>query len=200
MVRREYSAGAVKHSFWFLEFRKLITLLLDENSLDHIKQMNIDGNIFSAPTAERAKQIFNTVSSRVRSLDESFYVYFADADISTQKIITLISVMNTDTLFFDFIYEVYREKLMLGSEEFSDTDIRVFFKNKQVQCERAAGWQDYTLKRLGACYKTFLTEAGIVNRSSAGLSIAKPVLDVSLEKCLIDNGMEQFLHALTGGQ
>jgi len=200
MVRKEYSAGAVKHSFWFLEFRKMITLLLDGNSIDSIRQMNMDENIFSAPTTERAKQIFNTVSARVRSLDESFYAYFADADISTQKIITLISVMNTDTLFFEFIYEAYREKLILGSEELSDADIRVFFKNKQVQCERAAGWQDYTLKRLGSCYKTFLSEAGIVNRSSTGLGIARPVLDMSLEKRLIDNGMEQFIHALTGVQ
>jgi len=198
MVRKEYSAGAVKHSFWFLEFRKMITLLLDGNSMDGIKQMNIDRNIFSAPTTERAKQIFNTVSARVRSLDESFYTVFTDGDIATQKIITLISVMNTDTLFFDFIYEVYREKLILGSEELLDSDIRVFFKNKQVQSERVSGWQDYTLKRLGTCYKTFMAEAGITSRSLSGASIVKPVLDISLEKCLIDNGMEQFIHALTG--
>jgi len=200
MVRKEYSAGAVKHSFWFLEFRKMITLIIAGNSIDSIRQMNIDGNIFSAPTTERAKQIFNTVSTRVRSLDESFYSLFVDADISTQKLIALISVMNTDTLFFDFIYEVYREKLILGSDELSDTDIRVFFKNKQVQSEKVAGWQDYTLKRLGACYKTFLAEAGIVSRDSSSTNIVKPVLDMSLEKCLIDNGMEQFIHALTGVQ
>lgn len=200
MIRKEYSAGAVKHSFWFLEFRKMITLLLDGNSIDSIKQMNIDENIFSAPTTERAKQIFNTVSARAQSLDESFYAYFVGSDIATQKIITLISVMNKDTLFFDFLYEVYREKLILGSGELLDSDIRVFFKNKQVQSERVAGWQDYTLKRLGTCYKTFLTEAGIASRGSGGVNIAKPVLDISLEKCLIDNGMEQFIHALTGVQ
>lgn len=198
MVRKEYSAGAVKHSFWFLEFRKMITLLLDGNSIDSIKQMNIDENIFSAPTTERAKQIFNTVSARAQSLGESFYAYFVGSDIATQKIITLISIMNTDTLFFDFLYEVYREKLILGNEALLDSDIRVFFKNKQVQSERVASWQDYTLKRLGTCYKTFLTEAGIASRGSGGVNIAKPVLDISLEKCLIDNGMEQFIHALTG--
>ena len=212
-MRKEYSAGAVKHSFWFLEFRKMITLLLDGNSIDTIKQMNIDENIFSAPTVERAKQIFNTTSSRVRSLDESFYAYFHNADISTQKIIVLISIMNTDTLFFNFIYEVYQEKLILGSQELSDSDIRVFFKNKQVQSTRVAGWQDITLKQLGSNYKTFLAEAGMINRSSTDVKIGrlvnqiklvkpvqimKPVLDASLNRCLIDNGMEQFVYALTG--
>jgi len=198
MVQKEYSAGAVKHSFWFLEFRKIIALLLDGTDMERIRQMSAGENIFSAPTAERAKQIFMTVSSRVRSLDERFYRVFAESDVATQKIIALISVMNTDALFFDFMYEVYREKLMLGSGAISDSDIRVFFKNKQVQSERAAGWQDCTLKRLGACCKTFLTEAGIASRGKAGVTIVKPVPDALLEQCLIDNGMEQFLHALTG--
>ena len=83
MIRKEYSSGAVKHAFWFLEFRKMITLLLDGNSMDSIKQMNIDKNIFCAPTVERAKQICNIVFPCVRSLDESLYAYFVDADIAT---------------------------------------------------------------------------------------------------------------------
>jgi len=198
MIRKKYSAGAVKHSFWFSEFRKIITLLSEGNSLVSVKQMNIEENIFSSPTTERAKQIFNTVSARVRSLDERIYVHFENDDISTQKIIALIALMNTDTLFFDFMYEVYREKLILGSEELLDRDIRVFFKNKQVQSDRMAGWKDYTLKRLGACYKTFLAEAGVVSRSTTGTTIVKPILDISLEKYLIDNGMEQFVYALIG--
>lgn len=198
MIRKEYSAGAVKHSFWFLEFRKIIILLSEGNSLANIKQMNIEANIFAAPTEGRAKQIFNTVSVRVRSLDESVYGQFVNSDISTQKIIALIAVMNTDTLFFDFMYEVYREKVILGNEELQDSDLRVFFKNKQVQCERVAGWKEYTLKRLGACYKTFLVEAGVVRRGGSETRIVKPVLDFTLEKYLIDNGMEQFVYALTG--
>ncbi len=29
MNRKEYSAGAVKHSFWFMEFRKVVSLRLE---------------------------------------------------------------------------------------------------------------------------------------------------------------------------
>jgi hypothetical protein len=200
MVRKAYSAGAVKHSFWFLEFRKMVLLLVEGYSMETIKQQSANENIFSAPTVERANQIYQTVSARVQSLDAGLYSVFTKADVTTQKVITLISVMNTDTLFFDFVYEVYREKLILGSEELLDSDIRVFFKNKQVQCKRVAGWRDYTLKRLGSNYKTFMVEAGIITRSSTVMSIVKPVLDISLEKCLIDKGMEQFIHALGAGR
>ena len=40
MNRKEYSAGAVKHSFWFMEFRKVVSLLAEGKTFDEIKQLN----------------------------------------------------------------------------------------------------------------------------------------------------------------
>ena len=198
MKRKEYSAGMVKLSFWFAEFRKVIELLSNGKTLPEIKQMNVQENIFSAPTQARAIQIFNTVSTRVKGLDSSFYAVFAKSDISTQKFIALIAVMQTDSLFFDFVYEVYREKLILGIDELADSDVGIFFKNKQLQSEKVAKWTDYTLKRLGTCYKTMLMEAGLIDQGTGTRKILKPILDKALEECLKVNGMETTLRALTG--
>ena len=196
--RKEYSAGMVKLSFWFAEFRKVIELINSGKSLVEIKQSNIAENIFRAPTQARAIQIFNTVSTRVQGLDSSFYTLFEKSDISNQKLIALIAIMETDSLFFDFVYEVYREKLILGATELADSDIGIFFKNKQMQNEKVAKWTDYTLKRLGACYKTFLMEAGLIGQSVGRRNIVKPILDKALEECLKANSMEISLRALTG--
>ena len=198
MKRKEYSAGMVKLSFWFAEFRKVIELLSNGKTLPEIKQMNVQENIFSAPTQARAIQIFNTVSTRVKGLDTSFYAVFAKSDISTQKFIALIAVMQTDSLFFDFVYEVYREKLILGIDELADSDVGIFFKNKQLQSEKVAKWTDYTLKRLGTCYKTMLMESGLIDQGTGTRKILKPILDKDLEECLKVNGMETTLRALTG--
>ena len=198
MKRKEYSAGMVKLSFWFAEFRKVIELLSSGKTLPEIKQMNVQENIFSAPTQARAIQIFNTVSTRVKGLDSSFYAVFAKSDISTQKFIALIAVMQTDSLFFDFVYEVYREKLILGIDELADSDVGIFFKNKQLQSEKVAKWTDYTLKRLGTCYKTMLMEAGLIDQGTGTRKILKPILGKDLEECLKINGMETTLRALTG--
>lgn len=195
---KEYSAGAVKLSFWFSEFRKVVQLLNSGKTMEEIKTMNIEENIFAAPTAARAIQIFNTVSARVRSLNESFYKLFEKSDVATQKLIALLAVMKTDSLFFDFVYEVYREKLIIGDNRISDTDIRIFFKDKQLQSEKVAKWTDYTLKRLGTCYKTMLMEAGITDRSSGDRELLKPIVDIALEKCMRDNGIDLFIHTLTG--
>ena len=198
MARKEYSAGMVKLPFWFSEFKKMISLLNSGMSLSEIKELNLKENIFSAPTEARAIQIFNTVSTRVKGLDSSFYNLFEQCDITNQKLIALIAVMESDTLFFDFMYEVYREKLIIGIDEITDSDISVFFKDKQLQNERVAKWTDYTLKRLGTIYRTVLMESGILERTTGSRRIVKPVMDRSLELNLKNCGMEMTLRALMG--
>lgn len=198
MPRKEYSAGMVKLPFWFSEFKKMINLLNSGKTLPEIKILNQKDNIFSAPTEARAIQIFNTVSTRVKALDQSFYVLFEQCDVSNQKLIALIAVMESDSLFFDFMYEVYREKLIIGIDEISDSDISVFFKDKQIQNERIAKWTDHTLKTLGKSYKTVLMESGILDRSIGVKKILKPILDRALEQNLKDCSMEMTLRALTG--
>lgn len=198
MVRKGYSAGAVKLSFWFSEFKKVVTLLNSGKTMKDIRQMSIDENIFAAPTVARALQIFNAVADRIGHLDKSFYSIFEGSDIATQKIIALISIMNVDSLFFDFIYEIYREKIIVGINRIIDSDIRIFFKDKQLQSDKVARWTDYTLHRLGTCYKTMLMEAGVIDQASGDRSILKPILDRRLEDCLKVNEMRIFINALTG--
>lgn len=198
MERKEYSAGAVKVCFWFSEFRKIVTLLNEGNSMEDIKSLNQRENIFSAPTPLRANQIFSSVSARVNSLDSSFYPLFLESDLATQKLFTLVSAMAYDTLLFDFVYEVIREKMILGINELPDSDVRIFFKNKQIQNEKVAGWTDATLNRLGRCYRTMLYEAGVIDKSRNVRKIFKPILTPEFQQWLDGHGMGIFINALTG--
>lgn len=198
MSLKEYSAGAVKHSFWFMEFRKVIQLLSKGMTLEKIKSINKTENIFGVGSPARAEQIFNTVSARIRCLDSSIYSVFMNSDISTQKMIALVAAMANDRLFFEFVYEVVREKLIVGSNELSDSDINIFFRDKQMQSEKVAGWKDYTLKRLGATYKTMLFEAGLVDKGKSIRKIYKPILGIEFERWLEANNMKIMIKTLTG--
>lgn len=117
MERKEYSAGAVKLSFWFIEFRKVVELLYEGKNIDQIKSLALNENLFAAPTTLRANQIYHTVTGRIKSLDRSFIPLFTRSDLATQKLFALVAAMAYDTLFFDFVYEVIREKMILGSNE-----------------------------------------------------------------------------------
>ena len=198
MNKKNYSAGAVKHSFWFMEFRKVISLRNDGLSWDEIKERNEKENIFGAPTPLRQNQIWSTVSGRIKCLDASFYPVFQSCDVSAQKLFALVAAMLYDTLFAEFVYEVIREKMIIGSNEFADSDVRIFFKNKQEQDDKVAKWTEATTKRLGACYKTMLFEAGLTDRGKDVRKILKPILDPVMERWLLDHDMEYYVKALTG--
>ena len=198
MERKGYSAGAVKMSFWFVEFRKVVDLLDQGKSIDEIRTLALNENLFAAPTALRASQIYSTVTGRIKSLGQSFVPLFQKSDLATQKLFALVAAMAYDTLFFDFVYEVIREKMILGSNELMDRDVRVFFKDKQQQNEKVAGWTDATLVRLGKCYKTMLYEAGVIDKAKAARTILRPILDPELVRWLEQNNMGVYVKALAG--
>ena len=198
MNKREYSAGAVKHSFWFMEFRRVVSLRGEGKSWEEIRDMNEKENIFGAPTALRATQIYNTVSARVKSLNESFYPIFEACDLASQKLFALVAAMTYDMLFGELVYELIREKMIIGSNELADSDLRIFFKDKQQQSEKAAAWTEATIKKLMVSYKSMLYEAGVTNKAKNVREIYKPLPDPEMERWMQDQGLTYQLKAITG--
>lgn len=198
MERKAYSAAGVKFSFWFQEFRKEIQLLRGGKTFADIKVLSEEENIFGTKTPARSQMVFSTVTKRIKALGGDFYELFADSDLSTQKLFNLTAIMVTDSMFFDFIYEVIREKMLIGSNEFSDSDIRIFFRNKQLQDEKAASFSDETLSRLGRTYKNYLLEAGLTDKGIENRIILKPILDPLFEQWLKSHGMEVVARTFAG--
>lgn len=197
-IKNDYSASAVKHAFWFMEFRKVVTLRYERKTWEEIKKANEEENLFGAPTPTRAKQIWNTVSARTKALDDSFYQIFMNGDLASQKLFALVAVMADDTLFAEFVYEIIREKMIIGVNEYSLSDIRLFFKHKQEQSDKASKWTDQTLGRLGQSYRNFLFEAGVSDNGRNVRKIFKPLLDPEMEKWLQEQHMDYYLKALKG--
>lgn len=200
MKRYRYSAGTVKLALWFMEFRKAVQILEQGRTFDEIKELSAAENIFGASTPARAAIIQSTITARIKELGPSFYPLFLDSDIATQKLYALAGSFAHDTLFFDFMYEVVREKMIIGTGVLADADIRIFFKNKQAQDETVAKWTDQTLQRLGRSYKTQLYEAGILDEKARTVErkILKPILDPVLKHWLEDYGYGQVAKALEG--
>ena len=197
MNRKEYSAGAVKHAFWFMEFRKVVSLRLEGKTWEEIKQLNENENIFGAPTKLRATQIF-TVSARVKSLNDSFYPIFDACDLASQKLFALVAAMTYDVLFGDLVYELVREKMIIGSNELADSDLRIFFKDKQQQNDKVAKWTEATIKKLMVTYKSMLFEAGVTNKAKDIREIYKPLPDPAMEGWMKEQGMMYQLKAIMG--
>ncbi|MDU7842693.1 MAG: DUF1819 family protein, partial [Veillonella sp.] len=131
MINGKYSAGLVSQSFWFVEFKRVVNLLNHGETEEKIKSLCLEENLFGAAKEYRAKRIYGYIWNRVKQLDEGLIKLFWESDLATQKIINLICILKIDRLFFEFLYEVYREKAILGFDKIEDTDISAFFNRKE---------------------------------------------------------------------
>lgn len=198
MIEEVYSAGLISQSFWFVETKKLIKLICEEMTEQDIKRICIEENLFGTANVYRAKRIYGYLWRRVSSLDRTLIDLFSESDLSTQKIINLIAVLKVDRLFFEFVFEVYREKSILGSEYIEEADISVFFNNKEIQSEDVAKWTETTKRKLRAAYLNFMIDANLLTVIDNKKKITPPILDVVVERYLDVTGDSSIVKAITG--
>ena len=198
MGKREYSAGIVSKGFWFLEFKKYLELLKNGNNENEIKKMQDEENIFSAPSKDYGKRIISEINKRIKVLPKEIKELFFESDTGTQKVINLLSIMGTDKLFFEYVYNSYRNELLLGTKEYNPGIVMKFLKEKAEQNEEVAKFSETTLKRMQGTYGNYLKEAGLLEEKNKEILYGKVYLDYELEKLLMENNMEVYIKTLKG--
>lgn len=198
MIEPTYSAGLMSQSFWFIEFKKVIKLISEGKSEDEIKQMCIEENLFGAAKEYRAKRMYGYIWNRVKKLDKTLMELFLNSDLATQKIINLVAIIRSDRLFFEFVFEVYREKNIIGTQVLEDTDANIFFKNKEIQSKDIAAWKDTTKRKLRQVYFNYLIDANLLTVVDKKKTITPPILDIALERYLDACGDSAIIKAITG--
>ena len=165
---------------------------------EEIKKMCIEENLFGAAKEYRAKRIYGYIWNRAKRLDKTLIDLFCTSDLATQKVINLIAILRSDRLFFEFMFEVYREKNILGIPIIEDADVNIFFKNKEIQSEDIAAWTDGTKRRLRSIYFNYLTDANLLTVVEKKKTITPPILDIALERYLEACGESVIIKAITG--
>ena len=162
ILEEKYNAGLMAQSFWFLEFKKIVILHHNNVDYDEIKRLCIDENLFGAVNPTREKRMCGYLLARLKSMDDRLVELFVMSDVSTQKLINLITIMNTNRLFFEFVYEVYRNKLIVGDYSIDLKDVNIFFAQKEAQNDDLASWNYSTKKKLRSLFLKLLSEADLV--------------------------------------
>lgn len=193
-----YSAGLMSQSCWFIEFKKLVQLIADGKSEEEIKQECLVNNLFGYAKEYRAKRVYGYLTNRAKMLDQPLIDLFMSSDVQTQKIINLITIVRGDRLFFEFLFEVYREKNILGHEVLDDTDFNVFFREKGNQSEIVDAWSESTKKHLRSNYSTCMIDAGLLRAEGKTKHINPPIIDTALIVYMKDCGEEPLLKAIMG--
>lgn len=194
----KYSAGLVSTSFWFIESKKIAELILEGYSKEEILSAALEDNIFQVESERRIRDITNTVYRRLNSFPEEVLEYFVRVDVNSAKVFVLISILKNDRLFFEFMYEVFREHIILGDLTLKNKDYEIFFDNKAYQSDNVSEWVDETRSRLKRSYNTMLSEAGVLDTSTNERVILLPFIDLKFKDILIEHDFGTYLYAITG--
>jgi hypothetical protein len=194
----EYSAGMVSCLFWFNETRKTAELLMAGKSRDEIKELALKENIYQARSEDRKRRIFGVAMKRLDSLPRDVIAAIAEWDAGAAKLLVLISIMKTDLMFFEFMYEVFRQAVMLGEKELSSRAIDAFFDEKRAQSQEVAGWSQVAIEKLKQTYAKILAEAGLLSISKNKKKIITPPIDHRLRELADKNGLKPYLDVITG--
>ena len=175
-----------------------VQLIAAGRTEDEIKKECLENNLLGAAKEYRAKRRYAYLWNRTRMLDEELITIFMDGDLATQKIINLIAILRGDRLFFEFVYEVYREKAILGQPVLEDADVNVFFTSKGNQSELVDKWNDSTKKHLKSNYLNFMADANLLHIEKRVRYITTPILDSRLANYLDRCGEHSLLAAISG--
>ena len=193
-----FSAGLMSQSFWFVEFKAILRMIAIGKSDDEIKRISLSENLFGAPNEYRSRRICGYLLNRSKAVDTDLLNLFQNSDVDTQKLINLVAILRGDRLFFEFVYEVYREKAYLGLSNLETLDVNTFFTRKGQQSDIVENWNDTTKKKLKSIYFNFLTDAGLLRKENRVYFIKHVVPDDRLLFLLKKSGEPSLQKAITG--
>src|SRR5699024_9670938 len=107
----QYRSTIKSHPYFYMETKSLADLMLQGFNENEIKEKVIEENIFQVTSETRKKGIASAILKRLQPLDEYLIEMIHNSDIETSKTIVLYSIMKTDRLFFEFMHEVFRDKV-----------------------------------------------------------------------------------------
>lgn len=198
IILMEYKSTIKSKPYLYKETKKASSLINKGLKVEEIKGKSIEDNIFQLESEARKKEVASIITARLKKLDEHIIYSIENSNIETSKILVLYAILKTDRLFFEFINEVYKEKILLKDLFIRDKDFGVFFQNKREQSERVASWSEYTFKKLKQVYIRILFESGLIVNQNGDREIRIPIIESEIKDYLYSIGDSVYLNAILG--
>ncbi len=194
----EYKSTIKSRPYLYKETKKAVILINTGVELDKIKSKSLEENIFQLESESRKKEVASIITTRLKAVDKFVIDKIENSNIETSKILVLYAIIKTDRLFFEFINEVYKEKVLLKDLFIRDKDFNIFFQNKMEQSEKVASWTEYTFKKLKQVYIRILFESGLILNQKGDREIKVPIIDSEVKEYLYSIGDKVYLNAILG--
>lgn len=199
MNKKQYTSAIKKTPYKYQVAKKIAALMLKGMDRNEIYAMCFDENYIEIDSLQRRREITNVVYERLSTLDNYLLEQFCNGDIITSKFILVYAIAKKDLLFFEFMFEVYREALLSEKHYISADDFDLFFVSKQETNETVAKWGHFTFECLTKGYRNILVESNFGTRNKRLIQIEKVMVHPDVIEHLTLIGDKVFIDAFLGG-
>ena len=194
----EYKSTIKSRPFLYKETKKAAALIKQGVHINEIRNKSVEDNIFQLESEARKKEVASIIVTRLKDLDKFIIDKISEGNVETSKILVLYAIIKTDRLFFEFMNEIYKEKLLLRDLFLRDKDFNTFFQSKREQSEKVASWTEYTFKKLKQVYVRILFECGLIENQKGDRKIKTPILESEVKEYLYKIGDKTYINAILG--
>ena len=194
----EYKSTIKSRPFLYKETKKAAALIKQGVHINEIRNKSVEDNIFQLESEARKKEVASIIVTRLKDLDKFIIDKISEGNVETSKMLVLYAIIKTDRLFFEFMNEVYKEKLLLRDLFLRDKDFNTFFQSKREQSEKVASWTEYTFKKLKQVYVRILFECGLIENQKGDRKIKTPILESEVKEYLYKIGDKTYINAILG--
>lgn len=193
-----YSSSIKKTPYKYTISKKIARLVHDGLDKNEVFTKCIDNNYIEVDSLERRKEITRVVYERLLELDNYLLNEFYYGDVNTSKFILVYAIAKKDQLFFDFMFEVYRNALLSESKYISVDDIELFFESKKETSDTVAKWGHFTFEQLTKGYRNIIVDSGLGHREKMTIAVNKALVHPDVQEHIALIHDKQYLQALLG--
>lgn len=196
-MKTRYLATMPTIPFALNECRVIAGMMLEGMDRKEIKDVIHQDNLLNSSSESSEKKIFDYTYNRLKDYPDELKSYILSDELSDARMANLVSIMQYDALFREFVFEVYagcRQRF----NPITDYDIMTFFEEKAKNSETVANWKHVTIFKLRRLYTRILFEAGFLKTSAGSREITTPYISRNLIDLLVDFGYEEYVYATLG--
>lgn len=194
----EYSAAMTSRPYLYKETKIVASLLANGTDITAIKKISVEENIFQLEKEYRRIEVAQAITSRLKNVDPLIIDKIANGTTEISKLLVVYIIMKHNRLFFEFINEVYREKIILRESTIKDKDFNIFFNRKREESEKVNGWSEHTFKKLKNVFTIILVDSGMGVKKNGEIEIKVPLIDKDISNYLITIGDKVYINAMEG--
>ncbi|WP_251617107.1 DUF1819 family protein [Pumilibacter muris] len=198
MNKKIYSSSIKKTPFKYSISKKIAKLMIDGKGRQEVFDECYVRNYIEVESIDRRKEISNVIYSRLINIDEFLLKQFYEGDVETSKFILVYAIAKSDMLFFDFMFEIYREALVGNKDYISIDDFDNFFAAKKETDLIVASWGHYTMIQLAKGYRNILVDSGMGERDKRNIKAIKLMIHPAVQDYIRQIGDAEYLKALLG--